>query len=137
METYQHLVFYDGECGLCDQTVQVILKLDKHELFAFAPLQGSTAAQMLSSLPSELKNVDSVVLIADYRTSPKTYVMAQAVFRIFWLLGGKWMLLGWLSFLPPFLFNWAYRLVARYRHQLFSSDRCVLPPPNQKHRFLP
>lgn len=133
-----HLVFYDGNCGLCDQVVQTLLKADKHERFVFAPLQGSTAAKFISHLPPELKSVDSLILVEDYRSDyPQVYVLAKGALRIAWLLGGIWTLVGWLSFLPSFLFDWAYRLVARNRHRLFPQTECMLPKPDQKERFLP
>jgi predicted DCC family thiol-disulfide oxidoreductase YuxK len=137
MEKHSHLVFYDGQCGLCDQTVQQLLKVDKNEIFDFAPLQGTTAAIYLKDIPFELKNIDSFILIENYKTNDrKIYVLANGILRICWLLGGGWMLIGWLSFLPSFLFNWAYRLVARNRHRFFPQTQCFLPPPNQKDRFL-
>jgi predicted DCC family thiol-disulfide oxidoreductase YuxK len=133
-----HLVFYDGNCGLCDQVVQTLLKVDTQEIFDFAPLQGLTAEQFISHLPPEQKNVDSIILVENFRSQqPQVFVMSKAVFRICWLLGGPWILLGWLSFLPAFFFDWAYRLVARYRYRLFPHISCMIPQPNQKERFLP
>lgn len=133
-----HLVFYDGECGLCDRIVQTLLKVDKHECLAFAPLQGETASRYLKDLPSEYKGVDSLILIENYHSeSHKIYIRSKAAFRICWLIGGSWVLIGWLSFLPAFFFDWAYRLVAKNRHRLFPQTACILPRPDQKHRFLP
>lgn len=133
-----HLVFYDGNCGLCDQVVQTLLKVDKQEIFVFAPLQGLTADQFISHLDPEQKNVDSIILVENFRSQqPQVFVMSKAVFRICWLLGGPWILLGWLSFLPAFFFDWAYRLVARYRYHLFPQISCMIPQSDQKERFLP
>lgn len=138
VQMLRHLVFYDGECGLCDQTVQFILKKDKEKQFVFAPLQGSTAEKYLKDLPLNFKTLDSVILVEDYKSlNPHTYVMSKAIFRIMWLLGGELTLIGWLSFLPSFLFNWGYRLVARNRHRLFPQTACQIPDPNQRDRFLP
>jgi predicted DCC family thiol-disulfide oxidoreductase YuxK len=135
---FSHLVFYDGECGFCDCSVQLLLKVDKHGLFAFAPLQGKTAATMLKDLPAEMKNVDSLILIENYKTKPVTYNQSKAVFRIFWLLGGLWKVIGVLSFLPSILFDWGYRLVARNRKFFgIQTDHCTLPMPDQQGRFLP
>lgn len=137
MSNPNHLVFYDGECGLCDHTVQFILKQDKNKVFAFAPLQGPTAAKFLQHLPEDMKGADSIILIENFRFSrQKTYIRSKAVFRILWLLGGAWLLLGWLSFLPAFLFDWGYRIVAKYRKRLFPQTECFLPPRDQKDRFL-
>lgn len=132
-----HLVFYDGQCGFCDQVVHVLLKADKRRIFLFAPLQGKTAALMLKDLPDEMKGVDSLVLIEDYQLpTQRYYVLGKGALRIAWLLGGWWWLIGWISFLPAGLYNWAYRLVARNRHRIFPNLSCVIPDPQQKQRFL-
>src|SRR5262245_27950744 len=101
----KHLVFYDSTCGLCDHVVQWILKQDKKQIFLFAPLQGKTADSLLQGISRE----DSLVLIENYQTPhQKMYLFGKAAFRILWLLGGAWSFLGWISFLPPFLYNWGY-----------------------------
>lgn len=136
-EQYSHLVFYDGECGLCDRVVQLLIKFDRQEQFAFAPLKGSTAALYLQDLPEDLKNIDSLILIENYAINPKIYTQSGAVFRIFWLLGGVGLLIGWLSFLPSVLFDWFYRWIARNRYRFFKNNSCFVPPKDQDGRFLP
>lgn len=134
----KHLVFYDGECGFCDCVVQFLIKQDKHEIFDFAPLQGRTAAKMLAQLPPEMKGKDSLVLIENYLSPhPEYYILGKGAFRILWLLGGAWTIPGAVSFLPAFLYNWGYRLVAKNRGKLIGNVSCVVPTKNTKHRFLP
>lgn len=129
----KHLVFYDGTCGLCDHVVQFLLKYDQKKEFAFAPLQGKTADQLLQGISRD----DSLVLIENYKTmDKKMYLFGQGALRILWLLGGGFCLLGWLSFLPPFLYNWGYTLIAKNRYRLFGQT-CLIPDPKQKERFLP
>lgn len=132
-----HLIFYDGNCGLCDRAVQLIFKEDKKRRFVFAPLQGETASQYLRNLPAEVRFTDSFILIENYRSYPRVHMLAKGLLRCAWLLGWPWMVLGLLSFLPGWLFDWAYRLVASNRHYFFPQDQCFVPPPNQKDRFLP
>jgi predicted DCC family thiol-disulfide oxidoreductase YuxK len=130
----RHLVFYDGKCGLCDHAVQFILKFDRNAIFDFSPLQGKTADQLLQGISRE----DSLVLIENYKTlERKMFFFGKAAFRILWLLGGIWCLIGWINFLPSFLYDWAYRIVAKNRHRIFSNESCILPTPSQKSRFLP
>jgi predicted DCC family thiol-disulfide oxidoreductase YuxK len=134
----KHLVFYDGECGLCDQVVQFIFKEDKKQQFVFAPLQGETASQYLRRLPAEIRFTDSFILVENYRSSyPRVYILAKGALKAAWLLGWPWMLIGLFSFLPGWLFDWAYRLVAMNRHRFFPQAQCFVPPANQKDRFLP
>lgn len=133
----KHLLFYDGECGFCDLSVQWVLNHDPAQLFAFAPLQGETAKRLLADLPPDLKQLDSLVLIENHQSShPRYFFLGQGGFRIAWLLGFPWSTLGVISFLPPFLYNWGYRLVARNRHKLFPNTKCVIPEQSSG-RFLP
>ncbi len=132
------LVFYDGECGLCDHIVQFLLKADKSKNFVYAPLQGKTASELLKDVPDSVKEADSLILIEDYQSeNRKLYIYGHGAFRIAWLLGGGWKLLGWLSFIPPVLYNWGYYLVARNRHRFFKQEVCRLPVEGDKERFLP
>lgn len=134
----RHLVFYDGNCGLCDHVVQFVFTADKKHLFVFAPLQGETASKYLKNLSPEIRFSDSLILIENYQSPyPRVYILAKGALRIGWLLGWPWFLFGWLSFLPGWLFDWAYRFVASHRHRFFPSDTCFIPPANQKDRFLP
>lgn len=134
----KHLVFYDGECGFCDFIVQFIINQDSHELFDFAPLQGTTAAKMLKQLPPEIVNKDSLILIENYQSpDQQVYVLGKGALRISWLLGGIWAIPGILSFLPSFLYDWGYRLVAKNRKKLFKNASCVIPTKEKKDRFLP
>jgi predicted DCC family thiol-disulfide oxidoreductase YuxK len=112
--------------------VQFVLRHDEAENFAFAPLQGETAKRLLKEVLRE----DSLVLVENFETKPAIYQLGQGAFRILWLLGGYWTLLGWISFLPPFLYNWGYRLIAKHRHVLISKNSCLLIPAHYRSRFL-
>lgn len=131
---YPHLVFYDGECGLCDQAVQFILKRDKEQLFCFAPLQGETAAMMLKNIDT-LKDVDSLILIENYQTNPKIYIEGESVLKICQKLPYPYKILSVLLIIPQCITNSCYRWVARHRKGLMGTT-CVLPDPNQPGRFL-
>ncbi|MDP1835709.1 MAG: DCC1-like thiol-disulfide oxidoreductase family protein [Chlamydiales bacterium] len=131
---YDHLVFYDGECGLCDQIVQFLLHIDKDKKFAFAPLQGETAKELMPNPP----DADSIVLIENFRKGGReTYIRSKAAFRILWLIGGVWSVVGVKNFLPAWMFDWAYNIVAANRHKWFQQTSCVVPDAGDKSRFLP
>lgn len=135
----KHLVFYDGQCGLCDRVVQIILKADKKKQFLFAPLQGETAGKELQQIPHVINKTDSVILIENYRSNGKRalYLYGKASFRIMWLLGGSWKLLGWGFFFPSFFYDWGYWIVAKNRRRLFPQEACIIPTSAEKERFLP
>ncbi len=133
----KHLIFYDGTCPLCHRAIRFILGADRKKLFAFASLEGSTAHKELKEWKSAHPQEDTLVLLEDYQTAhPHLWIEGRAILKICWLLGGKYRLLGWMAFLPPPLFNLAYRWVARRRYRLFSGP---LPSPEflSGERFLP
>lgn len=114
-----NLLFFDGECPLCQRAVRFVIARDRHCRFLFAPLQGKTAAKELSKLLRE--SFDTLVLITDYQTqNQRLYIEGKGALRVLWLLGGWRALLGVLSFLPSGLFDFFYRWVARRRYRLFS-----------------
>lgn len=133
----KHLLFYDGQCGLCDRAVQFVYRIDKKKLFAFAPLDGETAIKALKNLSPEIRYADSIILIENFlSSSPKVFILSKAAFRIAWLIGWPWICIGWLSFLPGWCFDWAYSLVAANRKHFFPNDQCFIPPKSEKDRFL-
>lgn len=132
----QHLLLYDGECGLCDKVVQWVFMHDAHKQFCFAPLQGLTAAPFLKQL-NQKEIGDSVILIENFRLpSARLFVRSQAVWRVCLHLGGLLAPFGFLSYLPGWLFDWEYRLVALTRYRLFGRIACKLPPQDSE-MFLP
>jgi len=135
----EHLVFYDGNCGFCDCSVQYLLKIDKQKKFVFAPLQGETAEELLQDLPDQYKDVDSLILIENFRSEDRVFhLQGKAILRISRILGGAWALLGAFWILPGWLVNLPYRLVAKNRHRFgIKKDTCVIPDPSDKERFLP
>lgn len=135
----RHLLLYDGQCGLCNRALLFVLERDPEGQFAFAPLEGSTARQFEPLLPSDEKLGESLLFIEEFASaSPRLLLRSQALFRLFWLLGGHWRLLGWLYFIPAtrFFFDPLYRLVAHHRDRFFSR-RCLLPQDEHRDRFLP
>jgi predicted DCC family thiol-disulfide oxidoreductase YuxK len=63
----------------------------------------------------------------------KVMIEGKGALRILWLLGGKYAWLGCLSFLPSFLFDPFYRLIARNRYRLFTKSFSF---PQSTNRFL-
>lgn len=126
-------VFFDGLCGLCNASVDFILRRDRSCAFRFAPLQGATAQ---ASLPETLRQrLDTLVL----QTTAGTYVRSAAVVRILWGLGGLWRVWGCLLWLIPLpLRDLGYRIVSANRIRWFGAkETCRIPTPEERERFLP
>ncbi len=105
----RHLIFYDGDCALCNRAVHFLTKRDKKRLFEYISLQSPQAHELLTP-PIEL---DTLILLEN-KTTELRY--GKGALRILWHLGGPWRLLGVFSFLPAAPANLFYRLIARHRH---------------------
>jgi len=127
------IVFFDGVCGLCNHTIDFILRHDRKGVFLVAPLQGETAAATLK--PEDTENLHSVVL----QTSSGVYRRSAAAVRILQRLGGVWSVLGTLLWIiPKPLRDLGYELVARNRYRLFGKkETCRLPTADEVGRLLP
>jgi len=132
------LVFFDGDCGLCDRSVRWLLDRDPEGRLHFAPLQGPTAAQRLAPHATMLEGVDSMVLLDRTEGSERVYIRSRAIFRMLAVLPGRARWLARLRILPAFLTDLGYRFVARIRKRVFGApDLCRAPTPEERTRFLP
>ena len=132
----QHLVFFDGECGLCDRTVQWLLKNDDSEQLYFAPLQGEKAQKVLPQfdLPDDL---DSIVYVRHSETKTEVFVYSNAIGEILKVLPIRWswMRIAWV--VPRVIRDLVYRGLAARRIQWFGRvDACQLPDERQARRLL-
>ncbi len=125
------IVFFDGVCGLCNHTVDFVLKHDRNAVFRFAPLQGELAAQQLTRQDTE--SLASIV----YSGPSGTFRRSAAVVRILWGLGSIWKFCGTLLWLIPLpLRDLGYKMVAVSRYRLFGKkETCRMPTPEERSRF--
>jgi predicted DCC family thiol-disulfide oxidoreductase YuxK len=131
------VLLYDGECGLCAEGVQRVLRFDRRQTLRFAPLQGAFAASVRARHP-ELDQVDSMVWVEPMRDgSERLLVRSAAGLRIARYLGGPWTLLLVGHLLPRSWRDAAYDFIARHRHHLGGGRQaCMIPPASLRARFL-
>lgn len=126
----QRVIFFDGVCGLCNAWVDFILKRDRAGIFSFAPLQGNYAKEME---PEASKNLNTMI----YLVSGQRYYRTGAILRILRDLGGIWYLAWVFWFVPFFIRDFLYGLIARNRYRIFGKkENCRIPTPKEKVRFL-
>jgi predicted DCC family thiol-disulfide oxidoreductase YuxK len=133
VEAVRRVLFFDGVCGLCNWSIDFVLKRDVQGDFQFSPLQGETAKTLLAS--SDVSDLNTMVLWV----SGRTYRKSAAAVRVLWQLSPFWKSVGtalWLIPLP--LRDLGYSIVASNRYRLFGKkETCRLPTPEERARFLP
>jgi predicted DCC family thiol-disulfide oxidoreductase YuxK len=127
------VVLYDGTCGLCDRSVQLILRHDRRGRFRFAALQSDVGRAMLAKHGLPADALDTVVLVQDGRA----YVKSAAALAIARGMDAPWPVARVLSVIPRPIRDFFYDRVASSRYRIFGRvDACMLPPPEVRARFL-
>lgn len=127
------IVLYDGVCGLCDRSVQLILRNDRRGRFRFAALQSEAGRALLEKFGLSPEVLDSVVLVQGGRAWRKS----RAALRIARRMDAPWPLLWPLTVIPSPVADFFYDLLARNRYRIFGKlDACMIPPPEVRARFL-
>lgn len=137
--TGQHLILYDGVCGLCNRLVQFVLKRDFGAVFQFASIQSDFGQSLLKAHGKDPDSLETVCVIAGFRTeSPVLLSRSRAALFVSEKLGGPWPFLAAIvGILPGRLLDWAYDLVARCRYRIWGRyESCPLPNPLHKSRFI-
>ena len=122
------MLLYDGTCGFCADSVQLVLRHDRRGTLRFASLQGAFGQAVRARHP-ELSRADTVIWVEP--------AASDAALRVAGYLGGWFQLARVAAVLPRGLRDAAYNLVARHRHQLSSEGpSCLVPGPDVRARFL-
>lgn len=132
----QHVLLYDGDCGLCSRSVQYVLQRDVAACFAFAALQSAVARELLAPLGATPERLDTVYVISDFQTPrARLHERSDATLLILRLLGGP---LAWAArfarWIPRPIRNAVYDAIAARRRNW--SPHCLVPTAEQRVRFL-
>ena len=132
------VLLYDGTCGFCAESVQLVLRHDRRRTLRFAALQGAFGTAVRARHP-EVAGADTVVWVdpAGGAGQERVLLRSDAALRVAAYLGGWFHLARVAAILPRPIRDAAYDLVARHRHQLVGEGpSCLVPAPDVRERFL-
>jgi predicted DCC family thiol-disulfide oxidoreductase YuxK len=129
----QPVLLFDGECNLCNGTVQFIIKNDPTGKFRFAALQSAFGQDFLVKNQLKTTDFDTVILVE----GDQFFIKSDAVLRGAKILGGWRSLLQVFYIVPRPIRNVVYDFVARNRYRWFGKqNECWLPTPDLRARFV-
>jgi predicted DCC family thiol-disulfide oxidoreductase YuxK len=127
------IIIFDGVCNLCNAAVRFIINRDPQGKFAFTPMQGTLADELIAKHGIPNVGEDTLLLIKDNQY----FVYSDAVLEIAKDLTGWWYLINLLKFIPKPIRDYVYQLIARNRYRLFGQRAtCMVPSQDVRKRFL-
>jgi len=127
------IIFFDGVCAMCNTLVNFALRIDRHGLFLFAPLQGTTAHELLPPLSDDPRDWSMI-----YLDEAGIHDQLDASLEVYRRLGGVWRVLSLMRYIPRSIRNPLYRILARNRYRWFGRrEQCRIPTEAERQRFLP
>jgi predicted DCC family thiol-disulfide oxidoreductase YuxK len=126
------IVFFDGECNLCNTSVNFIIHWDTRNFFQFSPLQSAFAHQRL---PQELvaSGLQNTIVL---KINERIYSRSDAALEIARNLSGIWPVFYFFKIVPKFIRDFIYDFIASHRYKWFGKSSCLLPSADLKARFL-
>ena len=125
------MIFFDGECNLCNGVVKTIIKYDRKKIFKFSSLQSEAALKLIKD--KVRVNVDSFILLEN----GKLYTESTAALRVARRMPAFWKILYGFIIVPAFIRNSVYRVIAKNRYRWFGKkSSCMIPDASVQSRFL-
>ncbi len=128
------VILFDGDCGLCNKSVQFIIKNDSKNIFHYASLQSNFGQNFLKERKLNREKFNTFIYfekgIAYYTKSTATiYVLKELN------LWGK-IIFYTTIWIPKFIRDFVYDIVAKNRKIFFKNNYCISPNKELQQRFL-
>ena len=132
------MLLFDGECGLCQATVRLVLRRDARRRIRVAPLQGETGQALLRRVGLPTEDFDSLVFFPDMKANV-FQLRTDGVVGVLVALSRGWARVGRvIGWIPLSIRDTGYQWVARVRYRLFGDAQPgVLDRPEWADRVLP
>lgn len=127
------IILFDAECILCSANAQFVLSQDGKKRFRLASMQGEVGSALYRRFGIDPGNPDSIIVVVGEHMLRDS----DAVLSIYAGLGWPWKVLSVFRFVPRFIRDPLYLLLARNRYRLFGKrESCWLPAPEYRDRLL-
>lgn len=126
------IILFDGVCNFCNASINFVIDHDTARRFRFASLQSDIGQQILTENRRSVSDFDTVLLVREGRL----YEKSTAALEIARYLRG-WTWLYAFRFIPRFIRDAVYNLIAKNRYRIFGkSESCRIPTAEERSLFI-
>jgi len=134
MAKYKAMVIFDGLCVLCYASVKFIVKKDKDKNICFTSFDTPFAQKLLAEQNIDPKKTNSIILLDI--DSGKIFTKSKAVLKLTSFIKGFSKISFIIIFVPRFIMDILYNLVAKYRYKIFGTLKECDLKSELKNRFI-
>jgi len=125
------VVFYDGDCGFCNRSVQFVLDHERSGEIHFCALQSQTAQTFFADHRLPQPDLSTFYFWDGHQLHERS----TAALKVTTYLRGGYSWLRFFVIVPRFIRDGVYNWIAKRRHRI-SKQQCALPTPEQRKRFM-
>jgi len=125
------VVFYDGDCGFCNRTVQFVLDHERDSVLHFCALQSPAAQRFFEEHNFAQPDLSTFY----FWNGERLFERSAAALKLTSYLKAPYSWLKIFLVVPRFIRDGVYNWIAKRRHKL-AARQCALPTPEQQGRFL-
>lgn len=125
------ILFYDGVCNLCDRSVRFILKHEKKQALFFSHLDSENGRNLREHF-KVTDDFDGILFLE----KGELYRKSEAVLRLALYLKAPYSFLPFFFWVPLFIRDGVYDLIAQKRYQWFGKNDCIILDKKIRERFI-
>ena len=123
MEKYNNVVFFDGYCNLCSNSVLFIIKNENLDELRFTSINSNFSKKFFKKNNINELEVNSIL----YLSNGKLYDKSDAALEILARLNFPYKLFYLFKIIPKFLRDKIYLVVAKNRYRIFGKKtKCFI-----------
>lgn len=127
-------VVFDTDCVLCSHWIRFVLRHEATENIHFASSRKSAGKELAAKFAHDPEDLDLTYLVI---RRGRAFTKSGASLVLLGELKPPWSWLRILGLIPRPVRDGLYDIVARNRLRWFGEETdCLLPTPDQRHRFL-
>ena len=127
-----NIILFDGVCNLCGNSVSLLIKYDKNNIFRFAAMQTKAGENIMQEYHI-LNDRKSIILIKQ----GSVFYKSDAIIEIAKQITGWPSILKYGFLFPKFLRDGIYDLIAKNRYFLFGKkETCSIPSEKDSKKFI-
>lgn len=130
-QVFQKIIFYDGDCGLCNRSVTFVLDHEKSNEISFASIQSDFTKEFFNQQNWEQPDLSTVYFYDNGRLFRKS----TAALKIGKYLKFPYSGMRLFLIVPRFIRDGVYNFIAKRRKRI-AKGYCVLPKEGDLKRFI-